>query len=194
VCGRAESRNEPASTLAASVSSPAPVPSSQAPEALLEQAHELAARGAFREAMSRALAALLRFLEVRGTLELHPSRTNGEYLRRLRSNRPLADDVRNVVVAVESVEFGGEKPSRQRSTELLERVSRIVGALFGLLLAAAWSPAAAARPCLLGPPRVARVQRAIRRSATSSPRKTERCGSVFDACARSARTSGESSC
>jgi hypothetical protein len=120
--------------LPARVSGPASPPSSQAPEALLSQARELAARGAFEQAMSRALAALLRALEVSGALELRASRTNGEYLRQLHSNRPLCEDFRRVTGAVEAVEFGGQKASQGSFTELMERVSRVVGSVATLVL------------------------------------------------------------
>ncbi|MBN1609217.1 MAG: DUF4129 domain-containing protein [Polyangiaceae bacterium] len=131
-----ESPEKPEGVLQARVSRPAPVPSSQAPEALLSQAHELAARGAFGEAMSRALTALLRSLEIRGALQLHASRTNGEYLRQLRSNRSLCDEFRHVTGAVEAVEFGGQRPSPARVTELMERISRVMGSAATVVLLA----------------------------------------------------------
>jgi hypothetical protein len=120
--------------LQASLSRPAPQPSSQAPEALLSQARELAARGAFAAAMSRAFTALLRSLEISGALQLHASRTNGEYVRQLRKNRPLCDDFRRVTGTVESVEFGGQQPSRERFVELMERIARMMGSAGAMVL------------------------------------------------------------
>ena len=96
------------------------------PEELLLRSRELAMAGDLKAAMSVLLRALLRRLEIDGRLELHPSRTNGDYVRSLRRHGHDARDLRRVVTEVEAVEFGGVRASPETFSAMFGHVSKLV--------------------------------------------------------------------
>src|SRR5690606_19665749 len=73
---------------------------------LLARAHAAANSGNFEQAMADAYAALLRHLDGNGLIELHHSRTNGEYARHLRTHPELQSALKASAREVESVQFG----------------------------------------------------------------------------------------
>ena len=95
---------------------------------LLARARAAAARGDHAAAVEDLYAALLRRLEGDGHLRIHPSATNGEYLRALRGKAPtLAGAVADVVSDVEAAEFGARAPDDDLYRALLRRVQPLVG-------------------------------------------------------------------
>lgn len=108
-------------------------------ERLLRRAQEAAHRGDFARAVEDAYAALLRRLDGAGLIDIHPSRTNGDYVRALRDRPELRASVRDIVRDVERVQFGAEPPSAGVFRAVFDRVvpiaTRAVGVL-ALILAA----------------------------------------------------------
>ncbi len=115
---------------------------------LLARARAAAASGDYAGAIGDLHAALLRRLEGDGHIRVHPSATNGDYVRELRGRAPdLAAPVGDVVAAVEGVQFGTTTPGDDvyrsvsgRVMALLERVAAVGFVLaFGLALAGSLS-------------------------------------------------------
>ena len=98
---------------------------SGSPAELLARAREIAFSGDLKTAMALVLRALLRHLEIGGRLELHPARTNGDYVRSLRQKGHDPADLRRVAAEVEAIEFGGARPSPEAFSALHARVSRL---------------------------------------------------------------------
>jgi hypothetical protein len=74
---------------------------------LLERARAQAARGDFRAAIGDTYAALLRRLEGDGLLRIDPDQTNGDFVRKVRRDRPaVAASMQAVVDTVEQAQFG----------------------------------------------------------------------------------------
>ena len=118
---------------------------------LLARARAFAARGEYARAIDDVYAALLRRLDADGRIDIHPSRTNGDYVRQLRDHASLRGPVREVVKEVERVHFGATAPSERAYRAVLDRVVPIVSrvaviALFCLGFSAivSCSPVAAA--------------------------------------------------
>jgi uncharacterized protein DUF4350/uncharacterized protein DUF4129 len=118
---------------------------------LLARARAAAARGDYGRAIEDAYAALLRRLDGDGHIDIHPSRTNGDYVRQLRDRADLRGAVRDVVREVERVHFGAAAPTERAFRAVLDRVVPLVSralvvALFCLGASAivACSPLAAA--------------------------------------------------
>lgn len=103
-------------------------------ERLLGRAREDARRGDFAGACAAAYAAALRALEHRQLLELHRSRTNGDYLRQLGAHPAEREKLRELVREVETIQFGHVTPDRTRFDRILERVLALVGPTVSLLL------------------------------------------------------------
>jgi hypothetical protein len=101
---------------------------------LLARARDEAARGDFAAACSTAYAAALRALEHRRLLELHRSRTNGDYLRQLGAHPAEREQLRGVVREIETVQFGHAPPDQARYERILARVAALVGQAATLLL------------------------------------------------------------
>lgn len=104
-----------------------PPPEETDPEEALRQAEELLARGDYRRALSLALTASLGALGRRGAIRIGKHRTNGEYVR------SCADDsarppLREIVRAVDAVEFGGAEATSDRATRATARAREIVRA------------------------------------------------------------------
>ncbi|HVK64338.1 MAG TPA: DUF4350 domain-containing protein [Polyangium sp.] len=101
---------------------------------LLARARTAAQRGAFGPAIDDVYAALLRRLDGDGIIEIHASRTNGDYVRALRRERPdIAADVRTIVTDVESVQFGSRAPSAEAFARIHDRVVPLVSRALGIL-------------------------------------------------------------
>jgi hypothetical protein len=118
-------------------------------ERLLARARRAAAEGRLLEATADAHAALLRQLEGEALIRVHPSSTNGDYVRELAPHPALRSPVREIVRDVERLQFGHDAPSAGLVASVIERVTAVVrsraprvrlgalGALSMFLLAAA---------------------------------------------------------
>jgi hypothetical protein len=91
-------------------------------ERLLARARAHAARGDHARAVDDAYAALLRRLDGDGLIEIHTSRTNGDYVRALGDRADLRRAMRSIVRDVEDVQFGHTAPSERVFRSVLERV------------------------------------------------------------------------
>jgi hypothetical protein len=115
---------------------------------LVERAQQEAAAGDFRAAIGSVYAALLRRLEGAGVLRIEPDQTNGDYLHRVKRERPaMVGRLAEVVSEVEVAQFGEPAVTRAsfdgvwlRVTALLAERMAIVLALLGLLASAACGP------------------------------------------------------
>jgi hypothetical protein len=96
-------------------------------ERLLARARAAASRGEWEAAIADVHAALLRRLEGDGHIEVHPSRTNGDYLRALRSRPDLWGPVAEIVSEVERVQFSNEPATQGGFEGLWSRVTRLLG-------------------------------------------------------------------
>ncbi len=113
-------------------------PSSEAPAAaaprvvetdvqrLLTRAKKRAAEGNFSDASSDLHAALLRHLDHHGLLHLHSSKTNGDYVRSLRSQPEWREALRGSARVVERIQFGDYTPDRSIFSDLLARIEPLV--------------------------------------------------------------------
>lgn len=100
---------------------------------LLRMARDAAARGDFEQAIELAYAALLRRLDGDGAIDIHHSRTNGDYVRRLVDPHTRMQ-VRDVVRDVERVQFGTIIPDAGLFQSLLARIGPLIGRALTLLL------------------------------------------------------------
>jgi hypothetical protein len=94
---------------------------------LLNLARAAAARGDFKEAIEAAYAALLRRLEGDGLIDMHPSRTNGDYVRQIRDKQDLRQAVRSIATDVERMQFGDDPPNPTLFESVYRRVLPLVG-------------------------------------------------------------------
>jgi hypothetical protein len=102
---------------------------------LLERARAEAAAGDFRAAIGDAYAALLRRLEGAGVVRVEPDQTNGDYVRKVKHERPgIAGQLSQVVDAVESAQFGEEAVTRVEFDGVWMRVTGILAERIGLVL------------------------------------------------------------
>jgi hypothetical protein len=104
---------------------------------LLARARKAAQAGNFREAVEAAYAALLRRLEGDGLIDMHPSRTNGDYVRQVRERPELRHALRDIARDVERMQFGTEPPGQGLFDSVYRRVLPLVGraaVVLGLLL------------------------------------------------------------
>jgi len=102
-------------------------------ERLLARAQAAAQRGDFTKAVEDTYAALLRRLDGAGLIEIHPSRTNGDYVRALYERPDLRGNVRDIVRDVERVQFGATAPSAQVFRAVFDRVLPIATRAIGVL-------------------------------------------------------------
>ncbi|MDZ4693927.1 MAG: DUF4350 domain-containing protein [Deltaproteobacteria bacterium] len=92
-------------------------------ERLLARAQGAIASGRFNEAVFDLHAAALRSLEGPHLVSVHRSKTNGDYVRELRSNAPeLVPALKPIVAATETVQFGGYEADESTCQTLLESV------------------------------------------------------------------------
>lgn len=101
---------------------------------LLARAQRAAQAGNYREAVEATYAALLRKLEGDGLVDIHPSRTNGDYVRQVRERPELRQALRGIAVDVERMQFGTEAPSPSLFESIRQRVLPLVGRAVLLLL------------------------------------------------------------
>ncbi len=116
---------------------------------LLAKARAMAQAGKYEEAIDAAYAALLRRLEGDGLIDLHPSRTNGDYVRAIRDRQELKQALRHIANDVERVQFGDSEASPTLFESIYARVLPLVGrtaALLALLLGATHVSSCDARP------------------------------------------------
>ncbi|MCA9629139.1 MAG: DUF4350 domain-containing protein [Myxococcales bacterium] len=102
---------------------------------LLALARAAAQAGDYDQAMSSAHAALLRYLDGNGLIELHHSRTNGEYARHLREHPQLQAAFRASAREVEAVQFGAAQSGADGFRRVMERILPVLGRVAALLLA-----------------------------------------------------------
>ena len=104
-------------------------------ERLLRLAREAAARGDYEAGVELAYAASLRRLEGQALIDMHESRTNGDYVRGLRRSNPdLARALREVARDVERVQFGSRVADAALFQSLMNRVMGIVGRAMAVAL------------------------------------------------------------
>jgi len=96
-------------------------------EELIELMRRLAGQGAFRDAMSAMMAALLHWLDTARILGFHQSKTNGDYIREFPESSPARDEFRRFVLAFERTIYGGEPCDERTFQELEEGFRRIRG-------------------------------------------------------------------
>lgn len=94
---------------------------------LLARAEAAAARGDHAGAIADVHAALLRRLEGERLITLDRWKTNGDYIRALRSRPALRDEVREIVREVEQVQFGATPAGPERYRDIRAGVLAIVG-------------------------------------------------------------------
>lgn len=76
-------------------------------EELYRMTRELAEKGAFSEAISMMIAALLRWLDYKKVVRFHESKTNGDYIREYPSGYVEQNEFRAFVVMFEKTVYGG---------------------------------------------------------------------------------------
>ncbi|WP_437869642.1 DUF4350 domain-containing protein [Sorangium sp. So ce363] len=103
---------------------------------LLARARSHASRGDHARAIDDAYAALLRRLDGDGLIEIHPSRTNGDYVRSLRERPDLNGAMRSIVRDVEGVQFGVTPPSEPIFRAVMDRVVPLVSRALALAFVA----------------------------------------------------------
>ena len=100
---------------------------------LLRLARAAAQDGKFEDAIEHAYAALLRRLDGDGLIDMHHSRTNGDYVRGLHNTDTRAK-VRAVVHDVERVQFGTNVADVQLFERILQQVLPLVRRVTALAL------------------------------------------------------------
>ena len=102
---------------------------------LLERARAEASAGDFRAAIGSAYAALLRRLEGAGVVHVEPDQTNGDYVRKVKLDRPtLFRQVSEVVDAVETAQFGDQTVTREGFDGVWMRVTGLLAERIGMVL------------------------------------------------------------
>jgi hypothetical protein len=102
---------------------------------LLERARTAAAAGDFRAAIGDAYAALLRRLEGAGVVRVEPDQTNGDYVRKVKSERPaIGGKLAEVVDTVESAQFGDRPVTREGFDGVWMRVTGLLAERMGVVL------------------------------------------------------------
>lgn len=94
-------------------------------EELFKIARELAKKEAFREAISILIVALLRWLDFRGIVRFHESKTNGDYAREYPSDYAGQSEFKAFVVMFEQVIYGGLQgncETYQKMNSLMEHI------------------------------------------------------------------------
>jgi hypothetical protein len=112
-------------------------------ERLLAEARRAAEAGRYEQAIDLAYAAALRRLDGDGLIDMHHSRTNGDYVRSLRGQPDLAAHMRDIVRDVERVQFGASAATRPMFESVLSRVMPVatrVAAVALLLFGMACEP------------------------------------------------------
>jgi len=76
-------------------------------EELYRMTQELAEKGAFSEAISIMIVALLRWLDSKGIVRFHESKTNGDYIREYPSGYAGQNEFEEFVLIFEQIIYGG---------------------------------------------------------------------------------------
>jgi len=110
-------------------------------ERLLARARQAAERGDFGQAIRDAYAALLRKLDRDGLIEVHRSKTNGDYRRALSHTPEVQSEFASIVRTVEGIQFGSAEPSPQTFQSVWQKVLALSGRGTAILLLSlsAWS-------------------------------------------------------
>ena len=96
-------------------------------ERLLRRSQSAANLGNYEVAIDNAYAALMRRMEAEQLVEIEQWKTNGDYLLRLRRERPqLYTEVTPVVREVERAQFGTEAPKQSQYRVVYDTVLRLV--------------------------------------------------------------------
>lgn len=98
-------------------------------EELYERAHELAEKGAFAEAISSMIVAMLRLLDSVGTIRFHESKTNGDYVREYPSDHVGRSEFRQFVLVFEQIIYGrlhGDRQTYSKMSSLMEQIRNCV--------------------------------------------------------------------
>lgn len=106
---------------------PAAPPDETDPEEALRLAEESLARGDHRASLALSLAAALGALGRRGAIKIARHRTNGEYVRACAED-PARKPLREIVRAVDAMEFGGDAPTNDAAKRVTARAREIVRA------------------------------------------------------------------
>jgi hypothetical protein len=111
-----------------------PPPDESDPAEVLREAEAALARGENQRAMAFSLAAALAALGRRGAVKLRRDRTNGEYLRAC-TEETARPPLREIVRAVDAVQFGGANATATAASRITARAKEIVviGTLGALL-------------------------------------------------------------
>jgi hypothetical protein len=125
--------DEPAPEQPVAAAAPALGPVETDVARLLARARAAAARGDFEAALEDAYAALLRRLDGDGLIAIHPSSTNGDYLRTLRARPDLRPAVAEIFRDVERVQFGAAPATPGLFQAVFERVVPIATRAAGVL-------------------------------------------------------------
>lgn len=94
---------------------------------LLKLAERALARGDPEESAILLHLSILRHLDDEGLARYHPSKTNGDYLRAIRRDKPLAALFRGVATETERVRFGDGRVDDVRLRELLAEGRALLG-------------------------------------------------------------------
>lgn len=98
-------------------------------EELYKMAQELAEKGAFAEAISLLILALLRLLDSVGTIRFHESKTNGDYVREYPSDHVGRNEFRRFVLIFEQTIYGsfrGDRQTYSQMNSLMEHIHNCV--------------------------------------------------------------------
>jgi hypothetical protein len=98
-------------------------------EELYKRVQKLAEKGAFAEAISVMIVALLRLLDSVGTIRFHESKTNGDYVREYPSDHVGRSEFRQFVLIFEQAIYGrlhGERQTYSQMNSLMEQIRNCV--------------------------------------------------------------------
>ncbi len=93
---------------------------------LLKLAKQSLHRGEGAEAAILLHLAMLRYLDDEGLVRYHPSKTNGDYLRAIRANKPLAKLFRGTANQTERLRFGDGQVDRDTVAAMLEEAQTLL--------------------------------------------------------------------
>jgi len=93
---------------------------------ILDRASAAVTGGSPEQAAKLLQLALLRYFDDTGLAPFHPSRTNNDYLRRVRKHPALADVYRVAAHETDRVEFGGGVANGEVITEAIDTASALV--------------------------------------------------------------------
>jgi hypothetical protein len=101
---------------------------------LLARARQAAERGDYAAGIRDAYAALLHKLDQEGLIEVHRSKTNGDYRRSLAGRTQLHSEFTGIVRTVEACQFGSRPASHESFQAVLQRVMPLLSRSAGVML------------------------------------------------------------